>query len=85
MERWRPFSFSEFALMSTTGIIAAFLASVVVIDIKSRMTGAIIYTPLENDIGSAQIFLYQYLPTILAVVFGIWISVLDLDVKRLSP
>lgn len=40
----------------------------------------------SNDgTDNVQNFMYQYFPTILIVVFGIWISVLDLDVKRMSP
>jgi len=85
VRRWRPASFSKFALVSTIIVIAAFLTCVVLTHITNERTGAIIYTALGNDISNGQNFLYQYFPTILTVIFGAWISVLDLDVKRLDP
>ncbi|KEF58582.1 uncharacterized protein A1O9_06508 [Exophiala aquamarina CBS 119918] len=88
VKRWRPASFSKFALISTIIAISPFLAGVVVTHIENGRTGAILNTPFGddvNDVSNAQTFMYQQFPTILTVVFGIWISVLDLDVKRLDP
>lgn len=85
MKRNRPAFIQQIALISTIIVIAAFLACFIVIHTTNARTGAIIHTSLGNDIGNAQTFLYQDLLTILTVIFGIWISVLDLDVKRLDP
>lgn len=38
-----------------------------------------------NDLSNIQTFAVQYFPTILIVAFGIWVSILDLDIKRLDP
>lgn len=82
---WRPFSFNNLILLLTATVTAALLASVITIHIINGRNSTIIHRTEENHFVSAQIFGYQYLPTLLAVIFGIWISVLDLDVKRLNP
>lgn len=85
VQRWRPASFSRVALISTIITIASFLAGTIGLQIRNQTAGGIVFASTENDFTDAQNFLYQYLPTILIVIFGIWISVLDLDIKRLDP
>jgi hypothetical protein len=78
-------SFSNVALISSVIVIAGFLAGVIVIHLKNKKAGGIIFAATANDFSGAQTFAYQYSPTIMIVSFGIWISILDLDIKRLDP
>jgi hypothetical protein len=78
-------SFSNVALISSVIVIAGFLAGVIVIHLKNKKAGGIIFAATENGFSDAQTFAYQYSPTIMIVSLGIWISILDLDIKRLHP
>ncbi|KAI9748336.1 MAG: hypothetical protein M4579_007253, partial [Chaenotheca gracillima] len=51
----------------------------------SSAKGGIFFADDINTLSIAKIFAYNYLPTLLAVSFGIFWGWIDLDVKRLEP
>ncbi|KAF2008749.1 hypothetical protein BU24DRAFT_468541 [Aaosphaeria arxii CBS 175.79] len=82
---WRPVSFSKVAFLITIFLFTGFLASTIALHLKYERSGAIMFASDGRSISDAQNFLYLYLPIILVTALGIWISVLDLDIKRLDP
>ncbi|KAH7411656.1 hypothetical protein DE146DRAFT_248746 [Phaeosphaeria sp. MPI-PUGE-AT-0046c] len=62
-------------------IIAILLTSLAI----SQRDSGIIFAERINDLPLRQSFLYLYLPTIIAVVFSIFIAWLDVDAKRFEP
>lgn len=52
---------------------------------KDYKNGAVLFANDGNDFSVLQTFGIRYLPTILVVVYGTMITVVDLDVKRLEP
>jgi hypothetical protein len=51
----------------------------------STRDGGILFTESIDDLPLSYIFLQNYLPTIVAVLFTIVWNWIDLDVKRLEP
>lgn len=52
---------------------------------ENYKNGAVLVADGGDEFSVGQIFLSRYLPTILVVLYGISISIIDLDVKRLEP
>lgn len=52
---------------------------------KSTRDGGILFTESIDDLPASYIFLQNYLPTIVAVLFTTVWNWIDLDVKRLEP
>lgn len=85
IQLWRPATFQRSVLICTT-IATSLLFGVTVllhfIDLRYKT----IFPATEGDgLSNSQLFLIQYLPIILLVIYGTWISMLDLDIKRLEP
>lgn len=53
--------------------------------IRCERDGGIIFAPRINELPLSRTFLYQYFPTIVAVVFSIHLAWVDLDTKRIEP
>lgn len=52
---------------------------------KNHKNGAVLVADNGDEFSVGQIFLSRYLPTILVVLYGMSISIIDLDIKRLEP
>jgi len=52
---------------------------------RSQRDNGLIFAPDINALPLSRTFLYQYFPTIVAVIFSIFWSWIDLEVKRLEP
>ncbi|CAD0098131.1 unnamed protein product, partial [Aureobasidium mustum] len=50
-----------------------------------QTTGGVIFAPSINDLPLSRTFGYLYAPTIIAVVYGLLWSWIDLDIKRMEP
>lgn len=53
--------------------------------LRSERDGGIIFAPRIIDLPLSRTFLYQYFPTIVAVIFSIHLAWVDLDTKRIEP
>lgn len=82
---FRPVSFRKSVLTCTT--IATFLLLCITgyLHHLNHQNGAILSGQRGGPLSAIQIFQVRYLPTILIVLYGSWVTVLDLDVKRLEP
>lgn len=85
VRRWRPASFSKLASTSLVFVTIGFLAGIITLQFKDKDMGGITFAAEATNFSSMQDFGIQYLPTILIVAFGMWISIVDLDIKRLDP
>jgi hypothetical protein len=52
---------------------------------KSQTQSGVIFAPRISELPLSRTFLYQYFPTILAVVFSMYWAWIDLETKRLEP
>ncbi|KAF9881071.1 hypothetical protein CkaCkLH20_01221 [Colletotrichum karsti] len=82
---WKPLTLSAsvlfcFALASfTLAVIIEILAQ------QSKKNGGLALSPTLDDIPSYAKFAYLFLPTIVAVIYSLLWSWIDLDVKRIQP
>lgn len=53
--------------------------------VKSQRDGGVIIADSLEDIALDKSFLYKYLPTIIALIYSVFWSWIDLQVKRLEP
>lgn len=82
---WKP---SAFRLLPLAGTIIASWALIITLQlllVKSQRDGGIIIADTLEDIALDRSFLYTYLPTIIALIYSIFWSWIDLQVKRLEP
>ncbi|KAK5939363.1 hypothetical protein PMZ80_008667 [Knufia obscura] len=70
-QRWRPLSLRRSSFFAT-------------IYLEYRH-GAVYFGNNGDSLPELQSALVQYLPVVLAVTYGLWISVIDLDMRRLEP
>jgi hypothetical protein len=70
-----------FIIVVSTGL----LATIERLRSKSQKQRGIIFAADINNLPLSQSFGYLYLPTILAVIYGILWSWIDLEAKRLEP
>lgn len=82
---WSPTSFRRSVLTCTTIATALLLSSTILLHLIDSRYGAVFEAIGNSGLSAGQVFLVRYLPTALLVVYGTWISTLDLDVKRLEP
>jgi hypothetical protein len=82
---WRPITIQWPFL----ALLAAF-STVLIIIIEflvhwSQRDGGLVFATSVNSLSLAKIFPYQHLPTIIAVLYAILWSWVDLDTRRLEP
>lgn len=82
---WKPRTLSIPVLVATILTTFALLAVVGYLHLRNHKYFAILIATNGIKLNLGQLFEVRYLPTILVVLYGIWISVIDLDVKRLEP
>lgn len=82
---WKPFTFKLGFLVPLLLVTIALIVILELINRKGIRDGGIFFANSMAHFDKWEIFCYQYLPTILAVLYGMIWAVLDLDVKRLEP
>jgi hypothetical protein len=82
---WKPISlrlpFLAFVLLVTSALIVVLQWLLY----TSQTTGGVLFAPSINDLPLSKTFGYLYAPTIVAVVYGLLWSWIDLDIKRMEP
>ncbi|KAL1970743.1 hypothetical protein VTN77DRAFT_2577 [Rasamsonia byssochlamydoides] len=82
---WRPTSLSPIVLILVISFTIMLMVILAILQSKSTRDGGILFAESIDDMPASYIFLENYLPTIVAVLFiTVW-NWIDLDVKRLEP
>lgn len=82
---WKPFTFKAGFLIPLFLVTCGFVVALEVLRIQSDQNGGLLFANSLDSYVVWQTFLYRYLPTIIAVTYGMVLAILDLDVKRLEP
>ncbi|KAK1977635.1 LOW QUALITY PROTEIN: hypothetical protein LZ30DRAFT_762988 [Colletotrichum cereale] len=82
---WKPLTLSAPVLFSFA--FASFLLAIIieVLAYQSRVKGGLALSKSADDIPPFANFCYLFLPTIIAVIYSLLWSWIDLDVKRMQP
>lgn len=80
---WKPVTLRPPFLLSIVAITLGFIALLEFLSQRSRMHGGIAFA--QDQFSPAATFAYLYLPTMIAVLYSILWSWVDLDTKRLEP
>ncbi|KAF2749431.1 hypothetical protein M011DRAFT_456902 [Sporormia fimetaria CBS 119925] len=83
--RWEPPALQWWNLCLLVLICWTSVALLQYFLIKSQTEGGIIFAPNVNDLPLRRTFAFLYLPTLLAVLFSIFVAWIDLDAKRFEP
>jgi len=82
---WYPPALRWWNLVLTTLICWAFIAILQFYLYRSQTNGGVVFAPSINKLPLRQSFAFLYLPTIIAVIFSIFIVWIDNDAKRFEP
>ncbi|KAF2851912.1 hypothetical protein T440DRAFT_47365 [Plenodomus tracheiphilus IPT5] len=82
---WKPSALRSITLITATLISWALIATIQILLARSQTNGGIIVAAKAEDFTITQSFSYLYLPTIIALVFSIFWSWIDLQIKRVEP
>ncbi|KAF2133280.1 hypothetical protein P153DRAFT_331890 [Dothidotthia symphoricarpi CBS 119687] len=82
---WRPPALRWWNLVITILICWFFIAVLQYYLHKSQTDGGVIFASNINDLPLRRSFAYLYMPTIIAVIFSIFIVWIDNDAKRFEP
>lgn len=82
---WRPLSLKRFFLLGTWLGALLLLGVTAFLHYLDHKNGAVLIADDGDGFTIGETFMSRYLPTILVVVYGILIALIDLDVKRLEP
>ncbi|KAH7128103.1 hypothetical protein B0J11DRAFT_458434, partial [Dendryphion nanum] len=83
--KWYPPALRWWNLVLATVVCWSLIAVLQYFLTKSQNEGGVIFAPRVNDLPLRQSFVYLYFPTILAVIFSIYIVWIDVDAKRYEP
>ncbi|KAF2815848.1 uncharacterized protein BDZ99DRAFT_471166 [Mytilinidion resinicola] len=82
---WKPLALRAPVLACAVLVSWGLIIVLQLLLVKSQRDGGIIFAPKTNDLSLSHSFLYLYFPTIVAVIFSIFWSWIDLETKRLEP
>lgn len=82
---WKPTALQPPILVVTVLLSWALIAVLQYELVQSQRDNGIIFAPRINDLPLSRTFIYLYFPTILAVIFSIYWSWIDLQTKRMEP
>lgn len=82
---WRPPALHPITLVFAILSCWALIITLQLLLTRSQRENGILFAPDINALPLHSTFLYQYFPTILAVVFSIFWAWIDLETKRLEP
>lgn len=85
LRRWKPTTLRRPFLLAVICITLGLLALVQALVIKDERNDGLLFAPRISELGAFDTFLHQYLPTTIAVLFGLLWSWIDLDVRRIEP
>ncbi|KAF5027283.1 hypothetical protein F66182_626 [Fusarium sp. NRRL 66182] len=82
---WKPLSLSTPILFAVIALTLLLAAAVETIARRSAAQGGLALSPTLDDMPGYAKFSYLYVPTIIAVLYSMIWSWIDLDVKRMQP
>ncbi|KAG5660657.1 hypothetical protein KAF25_003263 [Fusarium avenaceum] len=82
---WKPLSLSTPILLAVIALTLLLAVAVETIAQRSATQGGLALSPTLEDIPEYAKFSYLYVPTIIAVLYSMIWSWIDLDVKRMQP
>jgi hypothetical protein len=84
-KQWKPVTLRRPFLFAVISITLGLLALVQVLVIYDQHQGGIMFAPKISELGAGYLFLYRYLPTILAVTYAFVWHWIDVDTRRIEP
>jgi len=82
---WKPWTLNPGTLISTA-IFSVGLAGVLgILQWENARHGALFFASTTDGFSFTENFLYRYFPTIIIVLYGMALSWIGLDIKRLEP
>jgi len=84
-KHWKPVTQRRPFLFVVIFITLALLALVQVLVIYDQRNDGIIFASKISELGAGHLFLYRYLPTILAVTYAFVWHWIDIDARRIEP
>jgi len=84
-KQWKPTSLKPYFLACTLLWALALLGCTSFLHFRDYKDGAILFADSGKALSNEQNFLVRYLPIMLLVLYGMLVSVVDLDIKRLEP
>jgi len=84
-KRWKPTSLKSYFLAGTLLYALTLLCFTSFLHFRDYKYGAVLFADTGEALSNEQDFLVRYLPIMLMVLYGMLISVVDLDIKRLEP
>ncbi|KAF2179852.1 hypothetical protein K469DRAFT_730476 [Zopfia rhizophila CBS 207.26] len=82
---WKPSALRTWVLIGAILICWALIIVLQLLLNRSNRDGGIIFAPKVSAIPLTHSFLYRYLPTVVAIIYSIFWSWIDLETKRLEP
>jgi hypothetical protein len=82
---WKPLSLSTPILLAVIALTLLLAVAVETIAQRSAAQGGLALSPTLEDMPEYAKFSYLYVPTIIAVLYSMIWSWIDLDVKRMQP
>lgn len=82
---WKPRALRTPVLVFAIASCWSLIAVLQYLLTKSQRHQGVIFAPSINDLPLSRTFLYQYFPTVLAVIFSMFWAWIDLDTKRMEP
>ena len=82
---WKPWSLHPPFLGFLASLSIGFLVCIELLRQKSSRDGGLAFYSTSDDIPASVFIAYNYAPTILATLFSILWSIVDLDAKRMEP
>ncbi|KAF4975199.1 hypothetical protein FZEAL_7984 [Fusarium zealandicum] len=82
---WKPLSLSTPILLAVVALTLLLAAAVETVAQRSASQGGLALSPTLDDLPGYAKFGYLYVPTIIAVLYSMIWSWIDLDVKRMQP
>jgi len=84
-KQWKPVTLRRPFLLAVISITLGLLALVQVLVLYDQNHDGILFAPKISELGAGYIFLYRYLPTILAVTYAFVWHWIDIDTRRVEP
>jgi hypothetical protein len=84
-KQWKPFTLRRPFLIGVILITLGLLALVQLLVIYDQHYDGILFASKISKIGAGHLFLYRYLPTILAVTYAFIWHWIDVDTRRIEP
>lgn len=85
MKTWKPPALRSPVLIVTILLCWALITILQIFLVKSQRDGGVLFAARISALPMQQQFLYQYLPTVIAVLFSIYWAWIDLETKRMEP